>query len=276
MKMDMVNEALQLFKQGLKPIPLAGKKPLIQGWPTLYEINDISETDIEKGFLQNGKMIPFSNNNIGVLTGAISNTIVIDLDSEDAVEWFKQQGKIRRTWLAKTRRGYHIYFNYQKGIKSTKLHQKIDILSDKRFVVAPPSIHPEGTTYEWIHNPWDTTKEDLPKWLHTLISPVHSHTHKLYNKVKNKKRNHTTKPINWFDLYSRTVSNIRGTGLWRNGRCPFHSDRHNSFGFHIRDGGYKCFAGCGSGSGLQFIQRIYSIPYHLALRLANGEDVYIG
>ncbi|MQR94769.1 hypothetical protein EJV22_06225 [Fictibacillus phosphorivorans] len=137
-------------------------------------------------------------------------------------------------------------------------------------------MHPEGTTYEWIYNPWDTKKEDLPKWLHTLISPVHTHTHKLYNKVKNKKRSHATKPIDWFYLYSRTVSNIRGTGLWRNGLCPFHPDRNNSFGFHLRDGGYKCFAGCGSGSGLQFIQRIYSIPYHLAVRLANGEDVYIG
>jgi hypothetical protein len=272
----MGNEALKLFDLGLKPIPLSGKKPLIKAWPTLYNDRNTSARNIETEFLHNGKTICFSNNNIGILTGAISNTIVIDLDSEEAVEWIKQQGNLPRTWLAKTNRGYHVYFNYHEGINSIKLHEKIDILSDRRFVVAPPSKHPEGTIYQWIYDPWSTKKEDLPEWLHTLISPVKSHTHKLYNKGQNNQRTQHIEQIDWLNLYSRSVSNIKGTGLWRNGRCPFHPDRHNSFGFHLRDGGYRCFAGCGSGSGIHFIQRIYSIPYHLAVRLANGEDIYIG
>jgi Bifunctional DNA primase/polymerase, N-terminal/CHC2 zinc finger len=276
MKNDMYIEALKLFHLGLKPLPLSGKIPLIKSWPSLYQNQEIKESDIHKGLYLNGKIFSFHNNNIGILTGAISNTIVIDLDSHEAVSWLKKQGEIPKTWLAKTHRGYHIYFNYHEGISSTKIHQKIDILSDRKFVVAPPSKHPEGTIYSWINDPWITKKEDLPKWLHTLISQDKTHTNKSYTKKKSNKRVQYSQNIDWLNLYSRTILNIKGRGKWRNGRCPFHSDQYNSFGFNIETGGYKCFADCGSGSGIQFIQRIYNIPYSLAIRLVNGEDVYIG
>ncbi|MCQ6264501.1 bifunctional DNA primase/polymerase [Fictibacillus sp. WQ 8-8] len=77
---------------------------------------------IRRGISNNGKRITFYNNNIGILTGAISKTIVIDLDSEEAVVWLKSKGEVPTTWLAKTGRGFHLYFNYKQGVLSGKLH----------------------------------------------------------------------------------------------------------------------------------------------------------
>jgi Bifunctional DNA primase/polymerase, N-terminal/CHC2 zinc finger len=274
MRQNKVKAAVNLFKLGLKVIPLDGKIPLLKNWPKFYQENNITEANISVGLSNNGKKVTFLNHNIGVITGAISQSIVIDIDSEEAIRWLKSKGEIPRTWLSKTKRGFHLYFNYNPKIKSGKLHEKIDILSDGKLVVAPPSIHPEGYQYKWIYDPWTTKKEDLPSWLHNLISHRKNNTQKVYNKIPNKKRDITSENIDWLEYYSRFITNIKGTGLWRNGKCPFHSDKHNSFGFHLESGGYHCFAGCGSGSGIHFIQRIHSIPYNLAVKVVKGEDVY--
>ena len=57
--------------------------------------------------------------------------------------------------------------------------------------------------------------------------------------------------------------------------CPFHEDEQNSFGFNAENGGWRCFAGCGSGNGLQAVQRLYYVSPKQAIKLLKGENVYV-
>lgn len=54
---------------------------------------------------------------------------------------------------------------------------------------------------------------------------------------------------------------------WAQGICPFHEDRHASFGVYVADGrgGWRCHAGCGAGdlaafhmrrTGLTFVEAV--------------------
>ncbi len=52
---------------------------------------------------------------------------------------------------------------------------------------------------------------------------------------------------------------------WVDARCPFHDDEHPSFGFNRRTGRWRCFAGCGSGSAIDFLMKRSGIGYHDAL-----------
>ena len=50
--------------------------------------------------------------NIGIVTGSISNLVVFDLDSEDALEYAEARGGFPDTPKAKTGKGYHFYMRY--------------------------------------------------------------------------------------------------------------------------------------------------------------------
>lgn len=49
------------------------------------------------------------------------------------------------------------------------------------------------------------------------------------------------------------------------GRCPFHNDRHPSFGVN-REGNYwQCFSGCGGGSIIDFWMKWKGVEFHQAV-----------
>ena len=89
--------------------------------------------------------------NIGIVTGKISNLVVFDLDSDDAVEYAENEGGFPETVKVKTGKGYHVYMQYPgfevRGSVNKELD--IDIRADGNYVVAPPSIHGSGHVYEW-------------------------------------------------------------------------------------------------------------------------------
>lgn len=74
--------AKQLLKYGLVSMPLNGKKPLLKKWPQYFIERPLSKQNIENGLLtETGKLITYDDSkNLGILTGAISNCIVIDID----------------------------------------------------------------------------------------------------------------------------------------------------------------------------------------------------
>jgi hypothetical protein len=45
---------------------------------------------------------------------------------------------------------------------------------------------------------------------------------------------------------------MRKTGSGAVGNCPFHEDKHASFGVNSKENYFHCFAGCGSGSIIDF------------------------
>jgi DNA primase len=55
---------------------------------------------------------------------------------------------------------------------------------------------------------------------------------------------------------------------WAQGRCPFHEDGTASLSVHFGSprGGWRCFAGCGSGDLLAFHMRLTGLNFAEAVR----------
>ncbi len=109
------------------------------------------------------------NANIGVVTGAASGAIVLDVDGKEGIETLKGFS-IPETCRCETGSGWHYWFNHPGGIvsNSTRLLPGIDLRGDGGFVVVPPSVHRTGRTYTWQHSD-GTPLADPPGWLMALI-----------------------------------------------------------------------------------------------------------
>lgn len=117
----------------------------------------------------------FPDANVGIVTGQINGgLVVVDLDVDpnkgiDGVaelrEWERHNGRLPDTWRAITGRGgAHLYF--QAPGDDVRNHVKfldcIDIRGEGGYVVAPPSVHPNGNLYYWEDDPddYDLAKAD--------------------------------------------------------------------------------------------------------------------
>jgi putative DNA primase/helicase len=99
--------------------------------------------------------------NIGIVTGSVNNLFVVDIDTkhdgdEHLKEFEKTHGSILPddyTGCVKTGSGgYHYYYRYPKNQackNKAGLITGLDIRADGGYVVAPPSKHYSGGTYEW-------------------------------------------------------------------------------------------------------------------------------
>lgn len=100
--------------------------------------------------------------NLAIRTGRESGIFVIDLDGETGKESFKSfledhGEKMPDTVTSITGNdGMHILFKYPKELGKVKsctdwlgVGSKVDIRGDGGYIIAAPSIHPNGTAYEW-------------------------------------------------------------------------------------------------------------------------------
>ncbi|WP_027709685.1 bifunctional DNA primase/polymerase [Zooshikella ganghwensis] len=103
--------------------------------------------------------------NWAIVTGA--HVIVVDADSEEAVQ-FMESGTVGRTpWKVKTGKGKHFYYAVNPNVEirnSVNPHSKIDIRGLGGYVVAPGSTHANGSRYEWEYDAsWVINSiDDLP------------------------------------------------------------------------------------------------------------------
>lgn len=97
--------------------------------------------------------------NIGVITGAVSNLVVVDCDSPEAVAW--ADARLPQTpWRVRTSKGEHRGYRHPGVPVGNKVRIdagdpaiKIDVRGDGAYVVAPGSEHASGTRYEWVGEP---------------------------------------------------------------------------------------------------------------------------
>jgi len=84
--------------------------------------------------------------NVGIVTGAVSGIVVLDLDSDDAIAEARRRGLPSSTILLKTARGEHWYFRHPGGTirNGTKIFPSADVRGDGGYVVAAGSIHETG------------------------------------------------------------------------------------------------------------------------------------
>jgi len=120
-----------------------------------------------------------SKRNLAIATGQVSGLIVIDVDPRHGgdttlADLIAEHGPLPATPTAKTGGGgLHFLFKHPGGqIKSRNnaLGPGIDVKADGGYIVAPPSIHPNGNVYEWQQSPEHVKVCEAPAWVVELLT----------------------------------------------------------------------------------------------------------
>lgn len=164
-----VDTAQRYLARGWSVLPLrAGdKRPLI-AWEQLQNARPTAE-QVADWFRR------WPSANIGIVTGEISNLIVLDIDPKHGGDTSLERLERRFGPLPETIEvatgggGRHLYFAHPGGMirNRTGMAQGIDLRGDGGYIVAPPSIHPSGHPYAWAEgrSPDDVMLAALPRWL---------------------------------------------------------------------------------------------------------------
>lgn len=153
-------------------LPLNGKKPLLA-----HGFKDASNEFAQ--ILRWREEFPGCN--WGIATAA-SGLIVLDIDAQrdgyetwDFLRELSGWPSIQTPTVLTGSGGQHLYFN-QNGlhVKSGNdlIGNGIDIKASSGYIVVPPSIHPNGTPYEWILSPEEIGLDPFPDWLMHIIQDV--------------------------------------------------------------------------------------------------------
>lgn len=172
--------ALALWRRGLSviPVPLPvpgsekgrpgdGKVPAI-AWKE-YQKRQATEAEVRAWF--------GTDQNIAVVTGALSNVVVVDADSPEAERWVRRN-LLRTPWRVRTGRGLHLYYRHAGVIVRNKarLHTRegrlqLDVRGDGGYVIGPGSRHASGHIYA-AEGDWTTPSSKLPAfWVGLLEQP---------------------------------------------------------------------------------------------------------
>jgi putative DNA primase/helicase len=111
--------------------------------------------------------------NIGIATG---NVYVIDCDGDEGITAWKALEDAHTPAPTLTARtgggGLHLYFQPPAGIRlgntAGRLASHIDTRGDGGYVLAPPSSHSSGRSYEWAEK---RPISYLPGWVISLLQP---------------------------------------------------------------------------------------------------------
>ena len=166
---ELHEKAIEYAKLGLAVFPLIprDKRPL-----TTNGFKDAT-TDINK---INEWWSIHPDANIGIATGEVSNGLVVidmDVDEEEDTNGYHSFNKwvdenyliLPDSWQSITGRGgYHLMYKSTFPVNSRiGWLDGVDIRANGGYIVAPPSIHPNGNRYEWEQDPTEyelITSED--------------------------------------------------------------------------------------------------------------------
>lgn len=119
---EILNAAIEYLSLGWSVIPTGADKRPVCKWEQ-FQTAPAAMDRVEAWFK------PESRNNIAICTGALSNIVVVDADSAEAIARLeKYLGEPPKTVQAKTPRGMHYYFRHP-GIEmrnSVSLFQGVD------------------------------------------------------------------------------------------------------------------------------------------------------
>jgi hypothetical protein len=150
----ILNSAAEYAVLGLFMLPLArmGKRPLINDWTSRATVDPAVIT---------GWLDQYPEMNLGILCGATSGIVVIDVDprnhGDEHIDQVLLDKKLEPpvAYVRTGSGGRHFYFKHPGGfIKSRTgkdgLAPGVELKADGgHLVVAPPSTHSNGNQYKW-------------------------------------------------------------------------------------------------------------------------------
>lgn len=144
------------------------KVPFLVGWQEKASSNILEIAQLWERYAGSG---------IGIATGKDSGVIVLDIDNHNGVDGQASLDLAQRKLgeLPKTKEvitgsgGRHMYFRHPGGRVANRTGGKghmagypgLDVRGDGGYVVAPPTVHPNGTAYVWTGTK-ETPIADLP------------------------------------------------------------------------------------------------------------------
>jgi hypothetical protein len=159
-------EIIRAADKGWRLHPLTPRKkvPLLKSW----QVKATANTEELASWA--GK---YEGCNWGVATGPQSGFFVLDLDGDTGLDWLKARiddgNELPETWSVHTARGLHLYFRWEMEVRNStsKLAAGVDIRGAGGYVVAPPSVHPDGPEYRAADTSCPVSP--APAWLLALL-----------------------------------------------------------------------------------------------------------
>lgn len=159
------------------------KRPAVN-WD-LYQIMRPSKIQIERWFSKN------PNYNVAIVTGSISKIVAFDVDGPTANKRVEEQRvkmstnlrvALDNTMMNKTGSGgTHIIFRLEEPIddisqetlwEDGQEHSEIKLQGDGHYIVAAPSVHPNGNEYQWNgKTPHLVTRQELDELIRLVSTP---------------------------------------------------------------------------------------------------------
>lgn len=114
--------------------------------------------------------------NVAIVTGAISDLVVVDCDSEPALHWATRHLPYTPRQV-RTAKGYHLSYRHpgvpvrnKARIDTGDGKMSLDLRADGGYVIGPWSLHASGETYHAVGD-WDAPASEVPvfnpAWLTT-------------------------------------------------------------------------------------------------------------
>ena len=161
--------ALWYWNKGYSIIPVnvTQKKALIK-WEQYQKVRP-SLDDVHQWWEKD-----FQNAGIAIVTGKLSNLLVVDLDTKEAIKEVDEY--LPNSFITPTvispRGGKHLYFTHQDGlINKAQYIPGCDVRTDGGIIIAPPS---KG--YKWQISIVKTVVNNIPSKLYSFLASTISNT----------------------------------------------------------------------------------------------------
>jgi len=157
--MAFTDHAQKYYELGFSIMPLkkGDKRPLL-AWEQFQKTRPTQEQIDEWCRV-------YPDANIAIITGRVSNLVVLDIDGPEGANAVKTKG-VPSTRMASTGKGTHYYFKMPTDRtigNAVGIMPQVDVRGEGGYVVAPGSIHPNGANYTWV---LEDEIADLPIWLY--------------------------------------------------------------------------------------------------------------
>jgi putative DNA primase/helicase len=155
-------EAVEYRRRGWSPIPIKERSKE----PNLLELRPYLTRRATKEELDTWRWT-----GVGIVTGGISGVLVLDVDGPEGEAELQKHGHPVTPIVRTARGGLHLYFRHPEHHVRTgiRVASGLDVKASGGYVVAPPSMGPNGRAYEWIISPEEAELADPPEWLMSLL-----------------------------------------------------------------------------------------------------------
>jgi putative DNA primase/helicase len=155
-------EAVEYRRRGWSPIPIKERSKE----PNLLELRPYLTRKATKEELDAWRW-----SGVGIVTGPVSGVLVLDVDGPEGEEELRKHGHPVTPMVRTASGGLHLYFRHPEHHVRTgiRVASGVDVKASGGYVVAPPSVGPNGKPYEWIISPEEAELAEPPRWLMDLL-----------------------------------------------------------------------------------------------------------